>query len=1037
MAKEEPAKPLKAGVDFRFDSGLDCFISSDLFQQLGGPKLYGADGGDVKAETLLISVSLCHYEPFQRSKIVNCKLDASLKSESIVLAAHIFGIQRDQPTVDTCDIWSFQKQAPVLKHVAIATHPILYARLMELENSSDRMQFVRLKAELDIDSIVHVGDVLLNQWCHVLDCEPYFQGLIYSELTEVIFVKDDSYLSSNTQSLTLEITGLQLAQSRALNVQIHSLLFPIHDDLLFPPSSKSDDDSLYVFATASTFLGLGLSSGMYVTLFTDSTSKVAKTMLLLTPNKFESNAFYVSPRLIALFRNSDTVGVKRSTYNPKSVPAASSVILARIGSWNNCQKPFENIISENLIAFLTQKHRVLKVGDRLPITFDSNLSSFYSEDFREADLQGENDSIVWFIVETVEIEDKTEYTGEFRIDRKKTTLLTQNLVAEAPLSLQKCDYESFFGLPSSFRYDPTVFDYAKRMINIVKAGLKCWEQKISIRTSIILQSSTPGVGKNTLVRFAAYDLGTHLIEIDCLSINSAQGSLESMNNTIGYLKAKLEPLLPFVAPSIVFLSHLDCLIEKEAEQQDSGTSRLNRSLALEIASLIDYCTSQGAIFACSVRDSDVLPDVVRSKMQFSIEVPVPNEQQRQSIFAWHLSLRELNSSSEGSFRFIFDASASLVKLAQRSAGLSPDDIKSIVQTAKTTALSSALSNDEFCDSYIQEGNFITIAETELISAIEKARDEFSDSIGAPKIPNVSWSDIGGMDLVKGEIMDTIDLPLKHPELFSSGLKKRSGILFYGPPGTGKTLLAKAIATNFSLNFFSVKGPELLNMYIGESEANVRRVFQRARDAKPCVIFFDELDSVAPKRGNQGDSGGVMDRIVSQLLAELDGMSSDGDGVFVIGATNRPDLLDEALLRPGRFDKLLYLGIPDTNEKQENVIRALSRKFVLDDSVDLAKLAVLCPFNYTGADFYALCSDAMLNSMTRTSRDVDKKVQLYCEKENREVSVRYWFDKVAKEDDANVIVKMEDYVKAQENLIPSVSREELAHYLRVKSNFEST
>jgi peroxin-6 len=129
----------------------------------------------------------------------------------------------------------------------------------------------------------------------------------------------------------------------------------------------------------------------------------------------------------------------------------------------------------------------------------------------------------------------------------------------------------------------------------------------------------------------------------------------------------------------------------------------------------------------------------------------------------------------------------------------------------------------------------------------------------------------------------------------------SGILLYGPPGTGKTLLAKAVATSCSLNFFSVKGPELLNMYIGESEANVRRVFQRARDAKPCVIFFDELDSVAPKRGNHGDSGGVMDRIVSQLLAELDGMSGGNGGadVFVIGATNRPDLLDPALLRPGR------------------------------------------------------------------------------------------------------------------------------------------
>lgn len=216
------------------------------------------------------------------------------------------------------------------------------------------------------------------------------------------------------------------------------------------------------------------------------------------------------------------------------------------------------------------------------------------------------------------------------------------------------------------------------------------------------------------------------------------------------------------------------------------------------------------------------------------------------------------------------------------------------------------------------------------AAVEQARKNFADAIGAPKIPNVQWSDVGGLTHVKDAVVETIQLPLSRPELFAKGLKKRSGILFYGPPGTGKTLLAKAIATEFSLNFFSVKGPELLNMYIGESEANVRRVFQRARDARPCVVFFDELDSVAPKRGNQGDSGGVMDRIVSQLLAELDGMSDGedgGGGVFVIGATNRPDLLDQALLRPGRFDKMLYLGISDTHAKQATILQALTRKYV--------------------------------------------------------------------------------------------------------------
>ena len=210
---------------------------------------------------------------------------------------------------------------------------------------------------------------------------------------------------------------------------------------------------------------------------------------------------------------------------------------------------------------------------------------------------------------------------------------------------------------------------------------------------------------------------------------------------------------------------------------------------------------------------------------------------------------------------------------------------------------------------------------------------------------MTWEDIGGLSNVKNDILDTIQLPLEHPELFSSGMKKRSGILLYGPPGikinphrsiykfligTGKTLIAKAIATSFSLNFLSVKGPELLNMYIGESESNVRKIFQKARNARPCVIFFDELDSIAPKRGEKGDSGGVMDRIVSQMLAELDGISSDE--VFVIGATNRPDLLDSALLRPGRFDKLLYLGVSESHEMQMRILEALTRKYIFRGGV---------------------------------------------------------------------------------------------------------
>ena len=224
------------------------------------------------------------------------------------------------------------------------------------------------------------------------------------------------------------------------------------------------------------------------------------------------------------------------------------------------------------------------------------------------------------------------------------------------------------------------------------------------------------------------------------------------------------------------------------------------------------------------------------------------------------------------------------------------------------------------------------------------------------------------------------------------------------------------------------------MYIGESEANVRRVFQRARDARPCVVFFDELDSVAPRRGNQADSAGVMDRIVSQLLAELDGMSdTPGDsGVFVIGATNRPDLLDPALLRPGRFDKMLYLGVSQTHDQQVNIIRALTRKFTLAEDVDLLAVAETCPFTFTGADFYALCSDAQLKAMTRAAEKVNEKISLY----PRKVSTQWWFDHVATSEDLAWQVEMQDFMAARKELVPSVSAQEQETYRRLQSQFSA-
>lgn len=326
--------------------------------------------------------------------------------------------------------------------------------------------------------------------------------------------------------------------------------------------------------------------------------------------------------------------------------------------------------------------------------------------------------------------------------------------------------------------------------------------------------------------------------------------------------------------------------------------------------------------------------------------------------------------------------------------------------------------------------------TDFDAALYLLNSSQSNALGAPKIARVTWEDVGGLTDVKRDILETIRLPLLQPHLLTSGLR-RSGILLYGPPGTGKTLLAKAVATECSLNFLSVKGPELLNMYVGQSEENVREVFSRARTASPCVIFFDELDSLAPNRGRSGDSGGVMDRVVSQLLAEIDGLNKSTD-VFVIGATNRPDLVDPALLRPGRFDKLVYLGVSKDRSSQLKIITALTREFRLSRDCRLERVVERCSYNLTGADFYALCSDAMLNAITRAiARTQSGPGQ--CRRDTpshdvtADVNVTHDAD-VTVADDGHVVVDEEDFYSSLSRLTPSLSAAELKRYDALQEMF---
>ncbi|KAH9499607.1 peroxisomal assembly protein [Bulinus truncatus] len=513
----------------------------------------------------------------------------------------------------------------------------------------------------------------------------------------------------------------------------------------------------------------------------------------------------------------------------------------------------------------------------------------------------------------------------------------------------------------------------------------------------VLISGPRGCGKRTIIFTLARKLYMHIMEINCHDFTGDQTS-ESK------LSALFQSVIRF-SPCIILLRNLE-VIGKEKEGMFDGPrviNKFNQCVRQVVAQSQQYPV---LILATTSNIANISEDLLPTFLH-QINIEYPNEMERADILQGLLE------------NCIVSPDLSISHLAQRTAGFVLGDLITLILQSKREAYQKVLKiccPDGGPASLQKEEDIVTagvvMEQCDLEIALDEMQSLHSDSIGAPKIPSVRWDDIGGLEDAKSEIIDTVQLPLHHPELLAAGLR-RSGVLLYGPPGTGKTLMAKAVATECSLNFLSVKGPELINMYVGQSEENVREIFKRARSASPCIIFFDELDSLAPNRGRSGDSGGVMDRVVSQLLAELDGLHESLD-VFVIGATNRPDLLDPALLRPGRFDKLLYLGTSSDWQAHLKILKALTKKFNLSPDLKLSDVAQQCPPNLTGADLYALCADAMLSALRRKIENVESGTDT---------------------DQTKIEVDGTDFKNALDSLVPSVSQEDLDRYESIKASFQ--
>ncbi|KAI0391208.1 peroxisomal biogenesis factor 6 [Xylariaceae sp. FL0594] len=789
---------------------------------------------------------------------------------------------------------------------------------------------------------------------------------------------------------------------------------------------------------------------------------------------------HMSPLLLAHLENTPYVRLsplKRHVFPPRPgqakitgasrPPYAREVTIQQIRTPVSSEKALQTAILGGLKSHFAKSLRIVKTGDLIAVPIDTRLGRALQENVGSTDglavedllaiagsaktLHGSKasrtDAIAWFRVSHIvrqrsdsEESDDEDVWGPVACVNTASTQIAQSGSTTCCLPGTKDSTWPFYlgveELPrlgsatarvAAISQPPQQFvsPLRRRLRELMLAATS--KRAIHLKmppVAILLISTQRNIGKATVAEKAASDIGLHTFTIDAYDIVNESGAGGSDVKTEGFLKARADRAMS-CGPECcsLLIRHVEALT------------------ADRMVTAVKEILADARVLIATTTEVDKVPDGVRGLFTHEIEMTAPDEGEREGILRSIVESRGVSLAPD----------VELSGVALKTAALVAGDLVDVVERAmvardsRLEALSRKQSTQDtdirIRDIQVAGGSSArSLTKSDFEVAVEAARKNFADSIGAPKIPNVTWDDVGGLNNVKEAVMETIQLPLERPELFAKGMKKRSGILFYGPPGTGKTLLAKAIATEYSLNFFSVKGPELLNMYIGESEANVRRVFQRARDARPCVVFFDELDSVAPKRGNQGDSGGVMDRIVSQLLAELDGMSGSDDGgggVFVIGATNRPDLLDQALLRPGRFDKMLYLGVSDTHEKQLKIMEALTRKFTIHPSVSLAAVAEKLPFTYTGADFYALCSDAMLKAVTRQAAAVDAKIRALnlMRPADQPISTANFFDHHASPEDIAVMVTEEDFLEANRELVPSVSAGELAHYERVRATFE--
>lgn len=460
----------------------------------------------------------------------------------------------------------------------------------------------------------------------------------------------------------------------------------------------------------------------------------------------------------------------------------------------------------------------------------------------------------------------------------------------------------------------------------------------------VLLHGPPGSGKTLIANALVEETGAYIVTINGPEIMARKGGESEANLRDAFEEAIAN------APSIIFMDELDSI----APKRDQAQGETEKRVVSQLLTLMDSLKPSSNVMVIGATNRpNVIESALRRPGRFDreLEIVVPDEEGRLEILKIKTKDMQL------------DTDVSLFHIARDTHGYVGADLQQLCLEAALQCIRSNIVNlDVDSEDPIPD---------ETLDVLRVTNDHFNHALSVcdpstlrdnkVEVPNVKWEDIGGLEETKRELQEMVRYPIEHRHLFERfGMQASRGVLFYGPPGCGKTLMAKAIANECGANFISVKGPELLNMWFGGSEANVRNLFDKARAASPCILFFDEMDSIARSRGSGGGgSSDTSDRVINQILSEIDGMGS-GKTLFIIGATNRPDILDPGIMRPGRLDQLIYIPLPD-KESRVSIFKANLRKSPIAEDVNIQTLADATD-GFSGADITEICQRAAKNAI---------------------------------------------------------------------------